>query len=72
MLGYISNKGTKSHTEITRQGEPWTVSSEKNAVEQAYHLMDAERCQNHGPVRLWVPLLEFGVWHAPWNQASLR
>ena len=37
------------------------------AVEQAYqeavqggqHLMDTQRCQNHGPVRLLVPLLEF-------------
>jgi len=23
------------------------------------HLMDTQRCQNHGPVRLLVPLLEF-------------
>src|ERR1700746_2303899 len=38
-----------------------------DAVEQAYQkacpggqrLMDAQRCQNHGPVRLLVSLLEF-------------
>jgi hypothetical protein len=38
-----------------------------DAVEKAYqeavlggqHLMDAQQCQNHGPVRLLVPLLEF-------------
>jgi hypothetical protein len=31
----------------------------QEAVQGGQHLMDTQQCQNHGPVRLLVPLLEF-------------
>ena len=34
------------------------------------HLMDPQRCQNHGPVRLLVPLLEFN--HKANDSGKLR
>jgi len=36
-----------------------TGQAYQEAVQGGQHLMDTQRCQNHGPVRLLVPLLEF-------------
>ena len=41
--------------------EHWTRAQVcgSEAVHGVQHLMDPQRCQNHRPVRLLVPLLEF-------------
>ena len=45
----------------------------QEAVQGGQHLMDPQRCQNHGPVRLLVPLLEFNPYRLnphPFNLAK--